>query len=140
MAIDAIKTGVVDLPRPLVGKGEGDAGASPSAVHAAASQNADRRLSEADLKQLTQLVNEINRSNKKLLGNQLQIEVEPDMKLSVIKIVDVQSKEVIRQIPSEEALARLQAIQAYLSRQHEAQGSEGIQKPDLMGLLLETSG
>ncbi|MFC4161601.1 flagellar protein FlaG [Chitinimonas lacunae] len=54
------------------------------------------------VEKLNQTVTSFNRS--------LQFSVDEDTKMNIVKLVDVDSKEVIRQIPSEEVLSIAKAI------------------------------
>ena len=54
--------------------------------------------------------------NARLSSSALKFEVDTKLKTAIIKVVDTQSNKVIRQIPSEEALARLEMIQRYLDQ------------------------
>lgn len=56
------------------------------------------------------------RLNATLSSSALKFEVDASHKTAIIKVVDTQDNKVIRQIPSEEALARLEMIQRYLDR------------------------
>lgn len=53
-----------------------------------------------------QLQDAVDKVSKAVSGysRELQFSVDPDLKVSVVKVVDSQTKQVIRQIPSEEML------------------------------------
>ncbi|SIO20140.1 flagellar protein FlaG, partial [Sulfurivirga caldicuralii] len=56
------------------------------------------------------------RLNETLSSSALKFEVDASHQTAIIKVVDTQDNKVIRQIPSEEALARLEMIQRYLEQ------------------------
>jgi flagellar protein FlaG len=56
------------------------------------------------------------RLNETLSSSALKFEVDASHKTAIIKVVDTQDNKVIRQIPSEEALVRLEMIQRYLEQ------------------------
>jgi flagellar protein FlaG len=63
----------------------------------------DKQLSvEESVEKLNATVATFNRS--------LQFSIDKDTKLNIVKVVDVNSKEVIRQIPSEEVISIAKAI------------------------------
>ncbi|MGZ3158827.1 MAG: flagellar protein FlaG [Burkholderiaceae bacterium] len=61
------------------------------------------------LAQVTQAVNSINQAMQSM-SRDLEFSVDEDTKETVVKIVDQKTKEVLRQIPSVEALAIAKAI------------------------------
>jgi len=96
----------------------------------------DRGGETVPVEKLQGLVEQINRSP--LISNRLMFEFDSKDGLTIVKIVDVRSKEVIRQIPSEEALARLRHISAYLQRLEsggEAQASQRVDTGVLLSLV-----
>jgi len=74
----------------------------------------DSQQESEGLAKLQQMAEQLNQNP--LIANQLMFEVRPEERLSIIKIVDVKTHETVRQIPSEEALARLEQIQRYLEQ------------------------
>lgn len=74
---------------------------------------------EPSLEQVGQAVRDINRTLQ-LLAPSLEFSVDADSKRTVVKVVDQETKEVIRQIPSAESLVIAQAldrVQGLLIRQ-----------------------
>jgi len=65
--------------------------------------------------QVKQAVDEINKSMQ-TLSRGLLFSVDTDSKRTVVKIVDQQTSEVIRQIPSEEALAISQSLEQSIGK------------------------
>ncbi len=59
--------------------------------------------------QLTQAVNQIQDVIKQT-ANSLQFSIDKDSGTTIVKVVDTESKKVIRQIPSEEVLAIAKAL------------------------------
>lgn len=74
------------------------------------SANAVQRPEDANsLEQLNQAVKNINQSLSALSQN-LEFSVDTDSKRTVVKVIDQQTKEVIRQIPSKETLEIAKAL------------------------------
>ena len=71
------------------------------AVHSAAATS--------NLEQLKQATEKINQAVKMLASN-LTFSVDEDTGLNVVKVIDTETDEVIRQIPSEETLAIAKAL------------------------------
>ncbi len=72
--------------------------------------NAVKKTDEAPtLEQVNQAVQNINKSLRSLNQN-LEFSVDSDSKRTVVKVVDQSTKEVIRQIPSEETLEIAKAL------------------------------
>ncbi|TAN52111.1 MAG: flagellar protein FlaG [Methylococcaceae bacterium] len=80
--------------------------ASSELAQAAAKQVAEQQPSAA---QLQNVVDNINRALKQSNKN-LEFSVDADTKKSVVKVVDTETGDLIRQFPSEEALAISRAI------------------------------
>lgn len=78
----------------------------PVAVDAKAVQAASA-ASNSD--QLKESVSKINKTIQ-TLARDLQFTVDEDTQMNVVKVVDTQTKDVIRQIPSEEVLAIAKAL------------------------------
>lgn len=67
---------------------------------------AKEAVDPASLKQATE---QLNRAIK-LMANNLQFTIDEDTGINVVKVVDTETKEVIRQFPSEEILAIARAF------------------------------
>jgi flagellar protein FlaG len=76
-------------------------GASPASVQAAAAV--------AGTSQLDQAVEQINKSLR-AAGQSVEFAVDPDSKRTVVKVVDQETREVLRQIPTKEALDIAKAL------------------------------
>jgi flagellar protein FlaG len=77
--------------------------AAPASAPAASPQPAPT------LAEITQAVNSINQAMQ-AMSRDLEFSVDADTKETVVKIVDQRTKEVLRQIPSAEALAIAKSI------------------------------
>ncbi len=75
-------------------------------------QDADRKQ---HLQELTSAVEEMNRQAQNMRRS-LQFSIERDLNLTVVKVVNPHTEEVIRQIPSEEFIAIARAFEE--SRSH----------------------
>ncbi len=64
------------------------------------------------------------------LNKVLKVEIDKDLKVPVFKIIDKDTKEVIRQIPWEETLKLWKALEELLKK-------EGLEKTELKGIFLE---
>ena len=125
MAIGSIQSGVAVLPPQAYGTdntgatkqqvvqdvvnltGQGtQAGPAQSTASAATSK-------APDAKEVTEAVTQLNKFMQSMNNTALQFTVDKDTNLSVVKLVDTQSKEVIRQVPSEEVLAVAKAINKF---------------------------
>lgn len=62
-----------------------------------------QKIEEITLEKINNTVNELNKKLE-MLNSQLRIETDEDTSIQVIKIVDKDTKEVIRQIPPEAVL------------------------------------
>lgn len=72
--------------------------------------NAVRQTAEAaSMGQVKEAVKQINETMKKLSQN-LEFSLDSDVDRPIVKVVDQQTKEVIRQIPSEEAVEIAKAL------------------------------
>jgi flagellar protein FlaG len=87
------------------------------------------------VKELNKLLSSLNRA--------LKVEIDRDLKIPVFKIIDLETKEVVRQIPLEEILKFKKALTAFLEKYGALSGKEAIPKvnqgevPDIKGLFLK---
>jgi flagellar protein FlaG len=87
------------------------------------------------IKELNKLLSGLNRA--------LKVEIDKDLKMPVFKLIDLETKEVVRQIPFEEILKFKKALTAFLEKYGAFSGKETIQKvnqgevPDIKGLFLK---
>lgn len=90
--------------------------------------------------QVEQLNAQTQALNTQLQASSLKFEVSTELNTTVIKVVDTAENKVIRQIPSEEALARLKEIQSYLEKNvytdPQAVGADGRLKEAISGILI----
>lgn len=80
--------------------------ALPVELKAIAVERAKESVSASSLKEATQKINQ----TMSMMSNNLQFTVDDETGLDVVKVVDVETKEVIRQFPSEEVLAIAKAL------------------------------
>ena len=85
------------------------AGAKLASV-AAAAQSAAAATPPARSDEVRKAANQVNEALKGTASSDLQFSVEGDNKQVVVRVVDSQTKEVIRQIPSEEMVAISKAM------------------------------
>jgi flagellar protein FlaG len=87
------------------------------------------------VKELNKLLSGLNRV--------LKVEIDKDLKMPVFKLIDLETKEVVRQIPLEEILKFKKALTAFLEKYGALSGKETIHKvnqgevPDIKGLFLK---
>ncbi|MCX7147385.1 MAG: flagellar protein FlaG [Sulfuritalea sp.] len=84
----------------------------PKVVSGGARQAAPQ---EPSAQQLQSAVGALNRAMQ-LSGRNLEFSVDPSTKKAVVQVMDAQTGELIRQIPSREVLAIAQSIDEYLQR------------------------
>lgn len=75
-------------------------------------KDSDSAKNTASSEQINAAVSNINQAMR-LSNRNLQFSVDPDTKLSVVKLTDTETGEVIRQFPSEEALAIAHSIDQF---------------------------
>jgi flagellar protein FlaG len=95
-------------------------GASRPAVPAVQSTSAVQQASPAaSSKQLEQAIKDINKALQEQ-GRGLQFEIDPETRQSIVKVVDTETNQVIRQMPTKDALDiahALDRLQSLLVRQ-----------------------
>jgi flagellar protein FlaG len=119
MAIQSLGTPAQPRPLPpertpsgaLLATGSGQVqGAQAGQATAADTNNAVQKVGpEPSLDQVKQAVQNINKSLQ-TLSQDLVFSVDTDSKRTIVKVVDQKTKEVIRQIPSTEALEIAKAL------------------------------
>ena len=81
--------------------------AKPAAPAAADSKPTGKAASkedaQAELKEVTQAVSDINKAMQ-FMSRQLEFSVDTDSERTIVKVIDQQTREVIRQMPTKEAL------------------------------------
>ena len=93
--------------------------ASAAGKLAPAADKADKANSEPELKDVRQAVSDINKAMQ-FMSRELEFSVDTDSKRTIVKVIDQQTREVIRQMPTEEALEigkALEKVQGLLIRQ-----------------------
>ena len=81
--------------------------AAPAAPAATDSKPTDKAASkedaQAELKEVKQAVSDINKAMQ-FMSRQLEFSVDTDSERTIVKVIDQQTREVIRQMPTKEAL------------------------------------
>ena len=98
--------GVTD-PQPQTQASSGATPSAPSTTQPARNQNASQP--EPSIEQLRQAVNQIN-ENIQSVNKDVQFSIDHQSGRVVVKVVDTQNNQVIRQIPSKETLAVAEAL------------------------------
>lgn len=98
-------TAAAPLPRPTPPTESSAAGATVKTAPAAAPARTDpaKEPAEPDPEEVTKVVGQINVAMQALSRN-IEFSIDTDSKRTVVKIIDQTTKEVIRQMPSAEAL------------------------------------
>lgn len=117
MDISALGNGASNVQRTA-----GDKQPSPAPVNAAAKpapmQTVDavkRSAPAPSMDQVKQAVEDINKSMKSL-SQGLEFSIDTDTKQNVVKVIDPQTQEVIRQMPTQEALDIAKALDQVLGK------------------------
>lgn len=116
------------------GPTEKQAGASADVSFPRAAKSAETPPTSATMpsaQKLAEAVDQLNQHFHNLSQTHLQFSLDKQSGAMVVKVMDVESKEVIRQIPSQEALA----LAAFLKEQT-VKESQGMNSVALDGLLL----
>lgn len=90
------------------------AGASPSQTRSPGSPNAETNQQKADTgpEQIKKALEDLNNFVKQV-NSDVNFSIDDETGMRVIKVIDRQTKDVIRQIPSEEALEMAKAIDKF---------------------------
>ncbi|PKB21733.1 flagellar protein FlaG [Janthinobacterium sp. 64] len=102
----------------------GGATAAKPAAPAATDSNptgkaASKEDAQSELKEVKQVVSDINKAMQ-FMSRELEFSVDTDSERTVVKVIDQQTREVIRQMPTKEALEigkALEKVQGLLIRQ-----------------------
>lgn len=94
----ALRVAVPEQPR--------NAPAQPVELPSKAVQATKETLDASSLRRATEKINQ----TIKMMANNLQFTVDEDTGIDVVKVVDTETKDVIRQFPSEEVLAIAKAL------------------------------
>lgn len=81
----------------------GTTGKTVSAAASTAITEAKKPVDEAELKDVKQAVSDINKAMQ-FMSRQLEFSVDTDSDRTIVKVIDQQTREVIRQMPTKEAL------------------------------------
>lgn len=77
--------------------------AKPAAAAVSDSKATDKAGEQAELKEVKQAVSDINKAMQ-FMSRQLEFSVDTDSDRTIVKVIDQQTREVIRQMPTKEAL------------------------------------
>ncbi|MGK5078240.1 flagellar protein FlaG [Janthinobacterium sp. HLX7-2] len=94
-------------------------GAAPAITASKSAPAAGKAGSEPELKDVRQAVSDINKAMQ-FMSRELEFSVDTDSNRTVVKVIDQQTREVIRQMPTEEALEigkALEKVQGLLIKQ-----------------------
>ena len=114
MTIDSISSIAAGrLPeRQVAGADAGVAGtAGATRARAAATETANAVKGAPSLDQVSRAVSELNKSSQ-AASQGLEFSIDTDSQRTVVKVIDQSTKEVLRQIPTPEALDIAKALQA----------------------------
>lgn len=89
-------------PRAAVTPGSTTA-ARPSTAAAVDGKANGKEEAQSELKEVRQAVSEINKAMQ-FMSRQLEFSVDTDSERTIVKVIDQQTREVIRQMPTKEAL------------------------------------
>lgn len=67
------------------------------------SKASSKEDAQSELKEVTQAVSDINKAMQ-FMSRQLEFSVDTDSERTIVKVIDQQTREVIRQMPTKEAL------------------------------------
>ncbi|MDC8759298.1 flagellar protein FlaG [Janthinobacterium fluminis] len=119
MELGAIGNAASSAQRPASAIEPHPAAGKTTATAAASSDAAKPGSAPADLKKVNEAVRDINKAMQ-ALSRDIEFSVDTDSKRTVVKVIDQHTKEVIRQMPTEEALEigkALEKVQGLLIRQ-----------------------
>ncbi|QJQ04862.1 flagellar protein FlaG [Undibacterium piscinae] len=117
MDIGAIGNLATNAQRPLEAK-QPNLAPPVTSVKAAPVQTTDavqRSAATPSTDQVKQAVKDINKSMQSL-SQGLEFSIDADSKQNVVKVIDPQTKEVIRQMPSEEAIEIAKALDQMIGK------------------------
>lgn len=119
MDIQSISNSNVTVQKPLSNATDTKLPVLPLATNAITSEAVSAATPTASLAQVSEAVKNINAALKSLAPD-LQFSVDTDSKRTIVKVVDQETQEVIRQMPTAEALEiakALDKVQGLLIRQ-----------------------
>lgn len=119
MAINSVGSASTVLPLPAAGQGSVTAPASAAAVKVEAAAPVQ---SKADPEQVQKAMKEVQQAVEATSPNSLQFAIDHDSGKTVVKITDVKTGELIRQIPSEEMLELARSLDKMQGKLLQLQG------------------
>ena len=93
---------------------------APASAQTVAPQQAAQPAPAASAEEVRAAAEKINKALQNLVSSSLEFSVDQDSGRTIVRVVDVETKDIIRQIPNEEALAiakSLDNLQGVLIRQ-----------------------
>ena len=111
MNVNPLSNASPPVAEPATGRAAPSSGANPvSAGKTAPAQSSTTASAPATADDVRQAAKQVNQALKGTASSDLQFSVEGENKQVVVRVVDSQTKEVIRQIPSEEMVAISKAM------------------------------
>ena len=111
MNVNPLNNAPPRVAEPATGRAAPPSGANPAnAGKAAPAQSATLPGAPATADDVRQAAKQVNQALKQTASADLQFSVEGENKQVVVRVVDSQTKELIRQIPSEEMVAISKAM------------------------------
>ena len=111
MNVNPLNNASPPVTQPAAGRAAPSSGANPvSAGKTAPAQSGAATSAPATADDVRQAAKQVNQALKGTASSDLQFSVEGENKQVVVRVVDSQTKEVIRQIPSEEMVAISKAM------------------------------
>lgn len=111
MNVNPLNNAPSPVAEPAIGRAAPSSGANPTAsAGKAGPAQAAAPPARATPDEVRQAASQVNAALKQTASSDLQFSVEGENKQVVVRVVDSQTKEVIRQIPSEEMVAISRAM------------------------------
>jgi flagellar protein FlaG len=126
----------VETNQPVAPKGELASVSSIRAVQASGSTPSTNTTAEVPKKSVEAAVEQM-KDFAQVMSRQLQFDVDEDSGKTVVRVLDKDSGEVIRQFPSDEILALASHMKALLQEDTTNISGKGVQD-QTVGLLVET--
>ncbi|WP_312438358.1 flagellar protein FlaG [Janthinobacterium sp.] len=95
--------GLPAAPQPRAAVTTGTIAAKPVTAAVADSKAGGKDDAQSELKEVKQAVSEINKAMQ-FMSRELEFSVDTDSDRTIVKVIDQQTREVIRQMPTKEAL------------------------------------
>jgi flagellar protein FlaG len=127
-----VKRSIQIKPTDISSINETKANPTSNKINSTASFNEEpRNFNEDELKRVVKELNTLLSS----LNRALKVEIDRDLEIPVFKIIDLETKEVVRQIPLEEILKFKKALTAFLEKYGALSHKEAIHKVNQGGIF-----